>query len=86
MDSAWVTVRLLDVNDNPPLFSRPHAHVTVKEDAAPGTSLATLSARDPDAVSCEARHDLVSLFGWFQNLLVCSEAPDLLIYLSLVWS
>ncbi|KAK8373018.1 hypothetical protein O3P69_013537 [Scylla paramamosain] len=51
VDSAWVTVRLLDVNDNPPLFSRPHAHVTVKEDAAPGTSLATLSARDPDAGS-----------------------------------
>lgn len=51
MDTAWVTVRLRDVNDNPPLFSRPHAHVTVREDAAPGTPLAALPARDPDAVS-----------------------------------
>ena len=53
MDSAWVTVRLRDVNDNPPLFSLPHAHVTVREDTAPGTTLATLHARDPDAVSNE---------------------------------
>lgn len=57
MDSAWVTVHLRDVNDNPPVFSRPHAHVTVREDAAPGTPLAALPARDPDAVSA-------ALDGW----------------------
>ncbi|XP_042206047.1 putative neural-cadherin 2 [Homarus americanus] len=48
MDAAWVSIRLRDVNDNPPKFHRPHAHVTVKEDAAPGTLLAALPAHDPD--------------------------------------
>nr|XP_045603724.1 putative neural-cadherin 2 isoform X2 [Procambarus clarkii]XP_045603725.1 putative neural-cadherin 2 isoform X2 [Procambarus clarkii] len=47
-DTAWVEVRLRDVNDNPPQFSRPHAHVTVREDTAPGTLLASLTATDPD--------------------------------------
>nr|XP_045603729.1 putative neural-cadherin 2 isoform X2 [Procambarus clarkii]XP_045603730.1 putative neural-cadherin 2 isoform X2 [Procambarus clarkii] len=47
-DTAWVEVRLRDVNDNPPQFSRPHAHVTVREDTAPGTLLASLPAVDPD--------------------------------------
>ncbi|XP_050738703.1 putative neural-cadherin 2 isoform X2 [Eriocheir sinensis] len=49
MDFAWVTVRLKDVNDNPPLFTRSHAHVTVSEDAKPGTPLVSMPARDPDA-------------------------------------
>ncbi|XP_047498494.1 neural-cadherin-like [Penaeus chinensis] len=48
LDSAWVSVQLEDVNDNPPAFARPRAHVTVREDAAPGTLLDTLSAHDPD--------------------------------------
>ncbi|XP_069983512.1 putative neural-cadherin 2 [Penaeus vannamei] len=47
-DNAWVSVKLRDVNDNPPMFHRPHAHITVKENTAPGTLLATLPARDPD--------------------------------------
>ncbi|KAK8754586.1 hypothetical protein OTU49_016766, partial [Cherax quadricarinatus] len=47
-DTAWVEVSLRDVNDNPPQFSRPHAHVTVREDTAPGTLLASLPATDPD--------------------------------------
>ncbi|XP_071513597.1 uncharacterized protein [Panulirus ornatus] len=47
-DTAWVEVRLRDLNDNPPQFRRPHAHVTVREDAAPGTLLVTLPATDPD--------------------------------------
>ncbi|XP_045138941.1 putative neural-cadherin 2 isoform X2 [Portunus trituberculatus] len=48
LDTAWISVKLTDVNDNPPAFPRPHAHVTVREDAVPGTLLATLPARDPD--------------------------------------
>nr|XP_045604889.1 putative neural-cadherin 2 [Procambarus clarkii] len=48
LDAAWVSVRLKDVNDNPPAFHRPLAHVTIREDTAPGTLLATLPARDPD--------------------------------------
>lgn len=51
LDAAWVSVRLRDVNDNPPVFHRPHAHVTVREDAVPGTLLAALPAHDPDMVS-----------------------------------
>ncbi|XP_063588745.1 neural-cadherin-like [Penaeus indicus] len=47
-DTAWVSVKLRDLNDNPPTFSRSHAHVTVQEDAAPGTVLAVLTAQDPD--------------------------------------
>ncbi|XP_068204753.1 protocadherin Fat 4-like [Palaemon carinicauda] len=35
-DTAWVGVRLRDLNDNPPQFVRPHAHVTISEDAPPG--------------------------------------------------
>ncbi|XP_069945615.1 putative neural-cadherin 2 isoform X3 [Cherax quadricarinatus] len=48
LDAAWVTVHLRDVNDNPPVFHRPHAHITVREDTAPGTLLAALRAHDPD--------------------------------------
>ncbi|XP_050715756.1 neural-cadherin-like [Eriocheir sinensis] len=48
VDSAWVTILLSDVNDNPPVFLRPHADVTVSEDAAPGTLLASLPAHDAD--------------------------------------
>ncbi|XP_066957970.1 putative neural-cadherin 2 isoform X2 [Macrobrachium rosenbergii] len=47
-DTAWVAVQLLDLNDNPPEFRRPHVHITVREDTPPGTLLATLPARDPD--------------------------------------
>ncbi|XP_066984935.1 putative neural-cadherin 2 [Macrobrachium rosenbergii] len=47
-DTAWVGVRLRDLNDNPPQFVRPHAHVTISEDAPPGTLLTTVSAHDPD--------------------------------------
>lgn len=43
-------VRLTDVNDNPPMFRRPHVHVTVSEDTAPGALLASLPATDPDEV------------------------------------
>lgn len=51
LDTAWISVKLRDVNDNPPVFTRPLAHVTVREDAAPGTLLASLPAHDPDEVS-----------------------------------
>ena len=50
LDTAWISVKLKDVNDNPPVFIQPHAHVTVREDATPGTLLATLPAHDPDMV------------------------------------
>ncbi|KAK8405089.1 hypothetical protein O3P69_001579 [Scylla paramamosain] len=64
VDSAWVTVHLRDVNDNPPVFSRPHAHVTVREDAVPGTPLAALPARDPDAQGGQQGVDYRLEGGW----------------------
>ncbi|XP_071513389.1 putative neural-cadherin 2 isoform X2 [Panulirus ornatus] len=50
-DTAWVEVQLQDVNDNPPQFHRPQAHITVKEDTAPGTLLIALPATDPDMMN-----------------------------------
>ncbi|XP_037782795.1 putative neural-cadherin 2 [Penaeus monodon] len=49
-DTAWISITLKDINDNPPEFRRPHAHVTVREDTIPGTLLAHIPARDPDMV------------------------------------
>ncbi|XP_064115347.1 putative neural-cadherin 2 [Macrobrachium nipponense] len=63
LDSAWVKVHLHDLNDNPPKFSRHHAHVTVREDTKPGTLLATLTAHDPDMGGKQAvRYHVVG--GW----------------------
>ncbi|XP_071534252.1 neural-cadherin-like [Panulirus ornatus] len=62
--SAWVSVRLRDVNDNPPQFRRPHAHVTIREDAAPGTLLAALPAHDPDRGGALGEVDYRVTGGW----------------------
>ncbi|XP_035265762.1 protocadherin gamma-C5-like isoform X43 [Anguilla anguilla] len=43
-----ITVNILDVNDNPPVFSQPSYTVYVKENGAPGTILCSVSASDPD--------------------------------------
>ncbi|XP_041078526.1 protocadherin gamma-C5-like isoform X15 [Polyodon spathula] len=43
-----ITVHILDVNDNPPRFSRPSYSVYVKENSVPGTLLCSVSASDPD--------------------------------------
>ncbi|XP_042868844.1 putative neural-cadherin 2 [Penaeus japonicus] len=48
IDSAWVVITLRDLNDNPPQFSRPQAHITLREDMAPGTILASFPALDFD--------------------------------------
>ncbi|ROT73963.1 Cj-cadherin [Penaeus vannamei] len=52
-DTAWISITLKDVNDNPPEFRRPHAHVTVREDTIPGTLLAHIPARDPDMMGLQ---------------------------------
>ncbi|XP_008303209.1 protocadherin beta-15-like, partial [Stegastes partitus] len=44
-----ILVELLDVNDNPPVFSQPSYVVYVKENHAPGNILCSVSATDPDA-------------------------------------
>ncbi|XP_036379001.1 protocadherin gamma-C5-like [Megalops cyprinoides] len=43
-----VTVKVLDVNDNPPLFSQPSFNVYIKENNAAGASLCSVSASDAD--------------------------------------
>ncbi|XP_051275301.1 protocadherin gamma-C5 isoform X26 [Dicentrarchus labrax] len=44
-----ILVELLDVNDNPPVFSQPSYVIYVKENQPPGKILCSLSATDPDA-------------------------------------
>ncbi|KAG9346574.1 hypothetical protein JZ751_006885 [Albula glossodonta] len=43
-----VTVSILDVNDNPPIFSQPSYTVYVKENGVVGNILFSVSASDPD--------------------------------------
>ncbi|XP_068197182.1 protocadherin-8-like [Antennarius striatus] len=42
------TIRLTDVNDNPPVFGQPLYEVSVPENNAPGALIATVGARDAD--------------------------------------
>ncbi|XP_077025300.1 cadherin EGF LAG seven-pass G-type receptor 1 [Tamandua tetradactyla] len=49
--SASVSVTVLDVNDNDPVFTRPVYELRLNEDAAVGSSVLTLQARDRDANS-----------------------------------
>ncbi|XP_061092838.1 protocadherin gamma-C5-like [Conger conger] len=43
-----ININILDVNDNPPIFSQPSYVVYVKENGVPGTILCSVSASDPD--------------------------------------
>ncbi|XP_068600474.1 protocadherin-10-like [Brachionichthys hirsutus] len=44
-----VSVRVLDVNDNAPRFKQPSYAVYLTENNAPGASICSVSARDPDS-------------------------------------
>ncbi|KAG7270568.1 hypothetical protein CRUP_000133 [Coryphaenoides rupestris] len=46
--TAQVCIRVLDTNDNPPVFSQPAYDLVVSEVAAPGTALLRLRALDAD--------------------------------------
>uniref|UniRef100_UPI00358F6BE0 protocadherin 18-like n=1 Tax=Myxine glutinosa TaxID=7769 RepID=UPI00358F6BE0 len=46
--STLLRVTVLDANDNVPMFSRTTYTVSVREDAAPGTTLLSMEARDAD--------------------------------------
>ncbi|XP_071516734.1 putative neural-cadherin 2 [Panulirus ornatus] len=48
VDSAWVNLNLVDVNDNNPTFIKQEAHLTLPEDTPVGTHLATFTAKDLD--------------------------------------
>lgn len=47
-DTTDIEITVTDVNDNPPQFKVPLYHASIKEDALIGTSVAQLSATDPD--------------------------------------
>uniref|UniRef100_A0A673U7R4 Cadherin EGF LAG seven-pass G-type receptor 1 n=1 Tax=Suricata suricatta TaxID=37032 RepID=A0A673U7R4_SURSU len=49
--SARVSITVLDVNDNDPMFTQPVYELRLNEDAAVGSSVLTLRARDRDANS-----------------------------------
>ncbi|XP_036134132.1 cadherin EGF LAG seven-pass G-type receptor 1 [Molossus molossus] len=49
--SASVSITVLDVNDNDPVFTQPTYELRLNEDAAVGSSVLTLRARDRDANS-----------------------------------
>ncbi|KAM6222704.1 protocadherin gamma-A3-like [Rhynchocyon petersi] len=44
----YIQVTVLDANDNPPAFTQPEYHVSVREDVPVGTRLLTVNATDPD--------------------------------------
>eukprot|EP00117_Sycon_ciliatum_P047650 scpid1393/ scgid34017/ Protocadherin Fat 4; Cadherin family member 14; FAT tumor suppressor homolog 4; Fat-like cadherin protein FAT-J len=48
-DTGMITVSLVDVNDNPPVFARSSFNVTVRESLAPGRSVLELNATDADS-------------------------------------
>ncbi|XP_068212164.1 putative neural-cadherin 2 isoform X4 [Palaemon carinicauda] len=48
VDGAWVNLNLVDTNDNAPVFTTDNAQLTLAEDTAPGTLLATFTAHDID--------------------------------------
>ncbi|XP_057177594.1 protocadherin gamma-C5-like isoform X23 [Triplophysa rosa] len=48
LSSKLITVNILDVNDNPPVFSEPVYCVYIKENSAPGSILASVTASDLD--------------------------------------
>ncbi|XP_075164704.1 FAT atypical cadherin kugelei [Haematobia irritans] len=50
-DSKLVTINVLDVNDNPPVFQKPVLKLNLPEDAKNGTLIFCLTASDADATS-----------------------------------
>ncbi|XP_018591367.2 protocadherin-23 isoform X2 [Scleropages formosus] len=56
-----VTVTVLDVNDNPPVFANSEYHVRVSESSPPGTWLTQVVAHDPDeGANGHVRYDIIS--------------------------
>ena len=49
--NCWVKIELSDVNDNPPIFVKKQAHLSLAENTPPKTSLITLPAKDADLVN-----------------------------------
>ncbi|NXC94419.1 PCD23 protein, partial [Certhia familiaris] len=59
--TATVLVTVLDVNDNPPVFSSPEYHVHVKESIPIGSHITEVSAKDCDAgTNAEISYAIIS--------------------------
>ncbi|XP_023781527.1 protocadherin-23 [Cyanistes caeruleus] len=59
--TATVLITVLDVNDNPPVFSSPEYHVHVKESIPIGSHITEVSARDCDAgTNAEITYAIIS--------------------------
>lgn len=72
--TATVQVRVLDANDNDPMFEKPVFEFFVPEDAEKGRRVGTVSAHDKDAGSNAAlRYSLVNANGSFQINPVTGE-------------
>ncbi|KAG0421044.1 hypothetical protein HPB47_003051 [Ixodes persulcatus] len=72
--TATVQVRVLDANDNDPMFEKPAFEFFVPEDAEKGRRVGTVSAHDKDAGSNAAlRYSLVNANGSFQINPVTGE-------------
>ncbi|NWX48793.1 PCD23 protein, partial [Steatornis caripensis] len=59
--TATVLITVLDVNDNPPLFSSPEHHIHVKESIPVGSHITEVSANDCDAgANAEITYAIIS--------------------------
>ncbi|XP_068260197.1 protocadherin-23 [Nyctibius grandis] len=59
--TATVLITVLDINDNPPLFSSPEYHIHVKESIPVGSHVAQVSANDCDAgTNAEITYAIIS--------------------------
>ncbi|NXE35713.1 PCD23 protein, partial [Ptilorrhoa leucosticta] len=59
--TATVLITVLDVNDNPPVFSSPEYHVHVKESIPIGSHITEVSAKDHDAgTNAEITYAIIS--------------------------
>lgn len=58
--TATVLITVLDVNDNPPVFSSPEYHVHVKERVPIGSHIIEVSAKDCDGTNAEITYTITS--------------------------
>ncbi|XP_010293112.1 PREDICTED: protocadherin-23-like [Phaethon lepturus] len=59
--TATVLITVLDVNDNPPVFSSPEYHIHVKESIPVGSHVTEVSAKDCDAgTNAEITYSIIS--------------------------
>ncbi|ELT87727.1 hypothetical protein CAPTEDRAFT_220202 [Capitella teleta] len=54
-----VIISLIDINDNPPIFTKPHYNIDLSELSAIGASVITVSATDADPTNSYITYDVV---------------------------